>query len=138
MTNTAEVTRASLFKERVIHGLIFLFPIAGVGVRHWFSLIFTLLVLMSLWDWFRSAARAPLLREEKIWLWLCVGFFFSSLLSGVANGWTDTQAKLLAVDLRYLAIVPLYFMLRRYPQAWRYLLVGLLPAAIFVAGQAFR
>jgi len=27
-------------KELIVYGLVFLFPIAGIGVRHWFSTIF--------------------------------------------------------------------------------------------------
>ncbi|ALP52171.1 hypothetical protein Tel_02865 [Candidatus Tenderia electrophaga] len=126
-----------VFKERFIHVLIFLFPIAGVGVRHWFSGIFVILALMSLWDLFKRKGRPALFEPEKIWLWLCAGFFMSIVASGVVNGWGETQSKSLGVDIRYLLIVPMYFMLRQYPHAWRWLLAGLLPAAVYVAGHAY-
>lgn len=137
MSAVMEVSRLALFKERFIYALIFLFPIAGVGVRHWFSGIFTVLVLMSLWDLFKRKNRPALLREEKNWLWLCAGFFSVIIVSGLVNGWGETQTHSLEVDIRYLLAVPLYLMLRNYPYAWRWLLAGLPLAALYVTGQAY-
>lgn len=131
-----EVSSLGLIKERFIYGLIFLFPIAGVGVRHWFSGIFSVLVLISLWDFFRRDKKTSLFTEEKIWLWLCVGFFLSYLLSGLANG-MDRENNYLGVEIRYLFLVPLYLMLREYQHAWRYLLAGVMLAALYVAGLAY-
>lgn len=131
------VSRLGFIKERFVYGLIFLFPIAGVGVRHWFSSIFSILVLMSFWDMVKPGVRAKLFREEKIWLWLCAGFFLTYLMSSIANGWTDTQTHYFGKDVRFLVAVPLYLMLRTYQHAWRYLLAGLMLAAVFIAGQAY-
>ena len=130
-------SRLGMFKERFIYALVFLFPIAGVGVRHWFSGIFVILILMSLWDLFRHRGRPKLFQVEKIWLWLCAGFFCTIVLSGVVNGWGETQSKSLGVDIRLLLAVPLYLMLRNYPEAWRWLLGGLLLAAVYVTGHAY-
>ncbi len=137
MSGQAKASKLALFKERFIYALIFLFPIAGVGVRHWFSGIFVVLALMALWDLFKRKERPALFREEKIWLWLCAGFFVAIIVSGLVNGWGETQKHSLEVDIRYLLAVPLYLMLRQYPHAWRWLLAGLPLAALYVAGQAY-
>lgn len=136
LSDSQATTRLGLIKERFTYGLIFLFPIAGVGVRHWFSGIFSVLVLFSLWNLFKRTKKSKIYKEEKIWLWLCAGFFLSYMLSGLVNG-MDRENNYLGVEIRYLFLVPLYLMLRSYQHAWRYLLAGVMCAAIFVAGQAY-
>ncbi len=116
-------------RERTIYLLLFLFPIGGVSVGSWFSGIFTLLVLIGLYDLARRRDFSGLWREERIWLWLCAGFFISFVVSGLINGWGDNQTRHLGVDLRYLLVVPLYLLLRQYPEGWRWLLAGILCAA---------
>ena len=126
------------FKEWLIYSLVFLFPIAGVSVRHWFSGIFSVLVLMSLWDLVKKWGKRPaLFKEEKIWLWLCAVFFMSFLVSSLWNGWGHAQNRALGVDIRYLLVVPLFLMLRQYPAAWRFLLAGILFAAPVLVVQAY-
>lgn len=138
MSDSEVLSKLARFKEWLVYGLVFLFPIAGVSVQHWFSSIFVLLVLISLWDLVKYwGRRSELFKEEKIWLWLCVGFFLSFVISGLVNGWGKPQTRYLGVDIRYLLVVPLYLMLRQYPYAWRYLLAGLFFAAIVLAGQAY-
>ncbi|MBI3772492.1 MAG: O-antigen ligase family protein [Gammaproteobacteria bacterium] len=127
----------SAWKARWIYALVFLFPIAGVSVSHWYTTIFALLAFTALWDVFRSRERAPLLKDEKIWLICCVGFFGSFLLSALANGWDEGQTKSIEVDIRYLFAVPLYLMLRRFPEAGKYLLGGVALAAITLAVQSY-
>lgn len=127
----------ALLKERSVHALVFLFPVAGVGVRHWFSGIFVLLALISLWDLVRNRAPRDLHREEKTWLWLCAGFFAAIVSSGLVNGWGETQTESLEVDIRYLLAVPLYLLLRRHAAAGRWFVAGLVPAAIYIAGYTY-
>jgi len=128
---------ASVWKERLVCGLVFLFPIAGVSLHHWFSAIFSILFLISLWDLFRVKGGVPLFREERIWLWLCAAFFGAYLLSSTVNGWGELQVKHLGVDVRFLAVVPLYLMLRRYKSAEQWFLAGVALAAVVLAGQAY-
>lgn len=132
----------TVFKERFVCGLVLLFPIAGVSVRHWFSTIFALLFFISLWDLCRSRIkgeqRTPaLFREEKIWLWLCAGFFLISMFSALINGWGHMQNRALGVDIRFLLIVPLFLMLRQYPNVWRYFIAGVVLTSLVLAGQAY-
>jgi O-antigen ligase len=127
----------SVWKTRWIYILVFLFPIAGVSVSHWYTTIFALLAFTALWDVFRSRDHAPLLKDEKIWLICCVGFFGSFLLSAVVNGWDEGQTRSIEVDIRYLFAVPLYLMLRRFPAAGRFFLAGVTLAAIALAAQVY-
>ena len=125
-------------KEWLVYGLVFLFPVAGVSVRHWFSAIFTVLVLISLWDLVRQWGKRPaLIKEEKIWLWLCAAFFLSFVISSWVNGWTHLQNRAFGVDVRYLLVVPLFLMLRQYSMAGRFLLAGVMLSAITLAAQAY-
>ncbi|MFC1747708.1 O-antigen ligase family protein [Pseudomonadota bacterium] len=142
MTESDAVPKLTIFKERFVYGLVFLFPIAGVSVRHWFSAIFAFLFFISLWDLVRTRIKGErrlptLFREEKIWLWLCASFFLVSMASALINGWGHAQNRALGVDIRYLFIVPLFLMLRQYPQVWRVFLAGVALAAVVLAGQAY-
>ena len=138
MSEGTTLSKLARFKEWVVYGLIFLFPIAGVTVQHWFSAIFVLLSLISLWDLIKYRGKRPtLFKPEKIWLWFCAGFFITFMVSGLVNGWGHLQTRYLGVDIRYLLVVPLYLMLRQYQYAWRYLLAGLLLAPLCLAGQAY-
>lgn len=130
-------TAAASWKARWIYALVFLFPIAGVSLSHWYTTIFSLLAFTALWDMFRTQDQEPLLKDEKIWLICCAGFFGSFLLSAVVNGWDDGQTKSIEVDIRYLFAVPLYLMLRRFPAAGRYLLAGVALSAIALGAQSY-
>lgn len=133
----SSVSGISAWKARWIYALVFLFPIAGVSVSHWYTAIFALLAFTAVWDVLRSGERVSLLKDEKIWLLCCVGFFGSYLLSATVNGWDYGQFKAMEVDVRYLFAVPLYLMLRRFPGAGKYLLAGVALSAIALAAQAY-
>lgn len=123
-------------REYAVYGLLFLFPLAGVSVSHWFSGIYVVLALIGIAALFGGAARQPLFREERIWLWLCAAFFVSFLVSAWVNGWSSAQNKSLGVDIRYLLVVPLLLLLRRYPKGGVALLLGVLAGAFVAGGQA--
>lgn len=138
MSEGAMMPTLARIKEWLVYGLVFLFPVAGVSVRHWFSAIFVLLVLISLWDLVKQWGKRPtLLKQEKVWLWLCVAFFLSFLVSAWINGWTHLQNRALGVDVRYLLVVPLFLMLRHYTAAGRFLLAGVMLAAVTLAVQTY-
>ncbi len=61
--------------------------------------------------------RPALLKQEKVWLWLCAVFFLAFVVSALINGWGHVQNRELAVEIRYLLVVPLYLMLRQYVYA---------------------
>ena len=111
ISESKAIPKLAQLKEWSVYGLVFLFPVAGIGVRHWFSTIFALLLLISLWDLVKYWGKRPLLhKEEKVWLWLCAAFFVSFLVSALINGWGHVQSRSLGVDIRYLMVVPLYLM----------------------------
>jgi len=75
--------------ERLIYLLIFLFPIAGMSVRHWITNIFNLLVLIALFT--LKKPRTALLKQEKIFLWICAAYFAMFIISSLINDWGKTQ-----------------------------------------------
>ncbi len=111
--------------------LLFLFPLAGTFVRHWISGIFALLFLFSLYYLFARRGD-KLLREEKVWLWVLFAYFAVFIITALANGWSKEQTTWVGLELRFLAIIPIYLMLRQIPLAGRALLYGLIAGVIML------
>ncbi len=111
-----------LWRERAVYALLFALPVAGISVRHWISVTFTLLVLLSLPDLFRR--REELLRPERYLLLIAAVFFGVFVVTALVNGWTELQTRFLSRELRFLLLIPIYLMLRRYPHAGLWLLRG--------------
>jgi len=124
------------WRARVVYALLFLFPLFGASLDHWLSGIFTVIFLMSLACLF-TRPHSPLFVEERWLLYLVAIYFATFLLSAFANGWTDIQTRYLGVEIRYLAAVPVYLMLRRFPDTVRWLLLGSLLAGVVLAAQAY-
>ena len=120
--------------ERIVYLLIFLFPIAGMSVRHWITNIFNLLVLISLFT--LRKPREPLLKEEKIFLWICLSYFSMFIISSLANGWGQAQTYYLGTELRFIMVIPLYILVRRYTDCSLWLLRGAIIGGFFLIGQA--
>ena len=109
-------------RERAVYALLFLLPVAGMSVRHWVSGTFGVLVLLSLPEIFRrDHGLAP---PERRLLWIAALFFALFVVTAVANGWTPIQTHYLGRELHFLLLLPLYFMVRRYPEAGLWLLRG--------------
>lgn len=121
--------------ERIVYLLIFLFPIAGMSVRHWITNIFNLLALIALFT--LRKPREPLLKQEKYFLWICTSYFSMFIISSLANGWEKTQTYYLGTELRFLLVIPLYLLLRRYPDCSKWLLHGAIFGGFFLFGQAY-
>ena len=121
--------------ERLVYLLIFLFPIAGMSVRHWITNIFNLLVLIALFT--LRKPREPLLKQEKYFLWICAAYFSMFIISSLANGWEKTQTYYLGTELRFLLVIPLYLLLRRYPDCSKWLLYGAILGGFVLFGQAY-
>jgi len=121
--------------ERIVYILIFLFPIAGMSVRHWITNIFNMLVLIALLT--LRKPREPLLKQEKYFLWICAAYFSMFVISSLANGWGEIQTRYLGTELRFLMVIPLYLLLRRYPYCSKWLLRGAILGGFFLFGQAY-
>jgi len=124
------------WRERAIYALLFLFPIFGVSLGHWFSGIFSIIVLISLTCLFNKT-QYRIYPEERWMLYLLAAYFATFILSALLNGWGESQTRSLGVEIRYLAVIPVYFMLRCFPQAGRYLLAGGILAALVLAAHAY-
>jgi len=120
--------------ERLVYLLIFLFPIAGMSVRHWITNIFNILVLIALIT--LKKPREPLIKEEKIFLWICVSYFSMFILSSLVNGWEQAQTYYLGTELRFLMAIPLYLLIRRYHDSCTWLLKGAIVGGVFLISQA--
>ncbi len=121
--------------ERLVYLLIFLFPIAGMSVRHWITNIFNLLVLIALFT--LRKPREPLSKQEKIFFWICAAYFSMFIISSLANGWGQAQTYYLGTELRFLLAIPLYILLRRYSDCSTWLLRGSIVAGFFLFAQAY-
>ncbi len=120
--------------ERFVYLLIFLFPVAGMSVRSWITNIFNLLVLLSLF--YLKKKREPLSAEEKTFLWICAAYFSMYIVAAVANGWGPVQTRYLGTELRFLMIIPVYILVRRYPDNIKWLLYGAVLGGFFMLAQA--
>jgi len=121
--------------ERIVYLLLFLFPIAGMSVRHWITNIFNLLVIISLFT--LSKPRTQLQKQEKIFLWICFFYFSMFIISSVANDWGRIQTYYLGTELRFLMVIPLYLLLRRYPDCSIWLLYGSILGGFILLAQAY-
>ncbi len=130
------INRMAQWRERMVCSLLFLFPVLGVSLSHWFSGIYVLIFLISLTTLYRPQ-REPLFPEERLLLYFIAAYFLTFILSSLINGWSELQTRYLGVEIRYLAVIPIYLMLRSYRQAGCWLLWGCMAAAIVVAAQAY-
>ena len=121
--------------ERLVYLLIFLFPIAGMSVRSWISSIFNFLFLIALFT--LRKPREPLLKQEKILLWICAAYFSMFIISSLGNGWGDAQTRGLGTEFRFLFVIPLYLLIRRYPDCTQWLLRGSILGGFFLFAQAY-
>lgn len=115
-------TRPPAWREYAVYALLFLLPVAGISVRHWISATFTLLVLLSAPDVFRR--RHELTAAERVVLITAAAFFGVFVLTALINGWSEVQTRYLSREIRFLLLIPVYLMIRRYPDAGLWLLRG--------------
>ncbi|MFQ5995426.1 MAG: O-antigen ligase family protein, partial [Acidiferrobacterales bacterium] len=129
------LTRVSThWREKAVYALLFMLPVAGVSVRHWISGSFALLTLLSLPELFKR--KHNLRREERWFVLICAAFFAVFLLSSLFNGWTDVQTRFLGREIRFLFAIPIYLMVRRYPDTGVWLLRGALLGAFVLCAQS--
>ncbi len=121
--------------ERLVYLLVFLFPIAGMSVRGWLTNIFNILALLGLVTLWRK--RETLLPAEKIFLWICVAYFSMFIIAALGNGWSATQTHELGTETRFLLVIPVYFLMRRYPDCTTWLLRGAVIGGFCLFAQAY-
>jgi len=120
--------------ERLVKYTLFLFPVFAVSVKHWVSSLFVILALLGLIHLFRSRENInPLLKEEKFFIAIVLGYFGVFLISSVANSWGQSGTYALGLEIRYLFVIPMYLMFRNISGVERYLLAGSI-LAVLVGG----
>jgi O-antigen ligase len=122
------------WEERLVYGLLFMLPVAGISVRHWISATFTILLLLALPHLFKK--RTDLFREERIFVAILAVFFIVFLVTSLINGWEDIQTRHLGKELRVLLVIPVYLMLRQHPAAGVWLIRGGMLGAFAVLAQS--
>ncbi len=106
--------------------VLFLFPIAGPVIRHWNNFFFLLITVTALIFVIRKVKRKILFREEKVFLWVFVSFFFVFILSALLNGWGNAQTLELGNELKFLFFVPIYLLVREVKLSRNALLCGVM------------
>ncbi len=107
--------------------LLFLYPLAGVSVRNWFSGFAVLIVLIGLYlifQVFKNNNNLNLDRDEKYLIFSVSMLFISYLASGFANGWNDNQLDYFLGELNFLFFIPLYIAIRNIEKAPEYIIKG--------------
>ncbi len=132
------VDKLTQWRERMVYVLLFLFPIFGVSLDHWFSSIYVSIFLISLTALYRPQGEGDaLFPEERLLLYFISAYFLTFIISSLLNDWSEQQTRYLGVEIRYFAIIPVYLMLRNYQQSGRWSLRGVMAAAMVVAAQAY-
>ena len=119
--------------DGLVRLLLFLFPVFAVSIRHWVSAIFLLLAFLGIFTLRTSLERVKLSKLE-IWLLVLMALFFLTYaVSSLVNGWSDRDARLFERELRFFLFVPLYFLIRRLPNALDALGLGAVLAVFLTA-----
>ncbi len=133
-TGMMESLRQQDVPGRVLLLLVFLFPILSLSVRHWLSGIFSLLFLFGLGA-IRKRGKA-LYREEKILLAIIAVHLLVFVVSATLNGWTENSYRRMGTEFKYVMFFPIYLYIRRYPEALKFFLSGIVIGAIVLGMQA--
>jgi len=108
-----------------------LFPIFSVSIRNWVSDIFVILALIGLVSLPKSIrCYAPLYKEEKYILAILSGFFIVFLVSSTLNHWGRSGVYAIGTEIRFLFVIPIYYLVRRIVHAEKYLLAGAVLGAL--------
>jgi len=115
----------------LISSLIFLFPLFAVSVHGWLSNIFIVLCILGLIVLPKSlGSQSPLYAEEKNIIAILISFFCVFLISSTLAGWDQQGIYAVGTEIRFLAIIPVYFLVRELPTSGRYLLAGCVISAV--------
>lgn len=117
-----------MLKDRITLLLIFLFPIAGNSLRSWTGVFFVLLFLWALYC--RPWRDLQLEQFEKTLLFTLLLLFLIMIMSSYVNGWTYLQTKGLGTQIRLLAIIPIYFLIRKNIDLLRWFIGGVAVAGV--------
>ena len=114
--------------------LLFMYPLFATVVRHWNSTLFAITMLLGLAYFFsqRRKDAIHLHRYEKVFLWLLAGNFFVFLLTSLIHLPEDIAEIRFDIELRFLLIIPLYFLLVKQGDGFKCLFYGA-TLSVFIA-----
>lgn len=121
--------------DKLILLLIFLLPLCGNLIKSWYSTLFAVIALFSL---FYIKQGWPLLdKYQKSMAYALILYFLVFLLNATLLGWHSAEIKALGVEIRLVFIIPLLCMAVVIPGIRIALYMGLIGSLVFFLGQAF-
>lgn len=133
-TELIESWRKQDYPGKLLLALVFLFPTLSLSVRHWLSGIFSLLFLAGLLVIWKGGKR--LYREEKVLFAIIAAHLVVFVISATLNGWTENSYRRIGTEFKYLMFFSIYLYVRRYPEALKFFLAGILIGAVMLGAQA--
>jgi O-antigen ligase len=108
----------------------------ALGVRHWASSTFSLLVLTGIVYYFARYRRHPveLHKYEKWYLWGLLTYFIFFLFSFSINPFDSLGDTRFGNEIRFLLVIPLYLLVAKYKQGIHCLVAGSVGALIIGFG----
>jgi len=124
LTEFFKKERAS--SENYIAFLLFLFPVGVVSLRHWASALYLLIAVSTLVIYSKDIKKyKPRYLCDKVFITILSFYFLAFILTSLVNGWDQDATYALGVEIKFLAIIPLYLILRQFQgSAPYYLVVG--------------
>lgn len=119
--------------EKLAYALLFLFPCLGMLVNHGLTAIYNMLFLLGLY--YLGKHKTAVAKEEKYFLIICATYFVVFVISGILNDWGEMQTRYLGTEIRFLFVIPIYLMVREFPESRKWLLWGSLLATVVVFTQ---
>ena len=116
--------------------MLFCFPLAGNSVRSWTGAFFVALLLWALYV--RPWREATLSRLERNALSVLIAIFIWVILSASVNGWSDLDTRGLGVHIRYLAVIPIYFLIKANPISLLPFMLGCVIGSFVLAAQGIQ
>ncbi|MBI3187626.1 MAG: O-antigen ligase family protein [Gammaproteobacteria bacterium] len=114
--------------------LVFLFPLFTNTIRHWVSSLYVLIALSSLVVLvsFKKYTH-DLKKEEIIFLMILILHVLSTAISNTLSDWTyASKTWFFSGDVRFIFAIPIYLLLRRITEIWKYFLLAIPVSAIII------
>jgi len=126
--------------SKILSVLIFLFPIAGMSVRHWYSTLVSLIILIGIYLIYCDIKnnvkfKKKYSRNEITLMGLIALLFVSYLISGFANGWDDNQLRYFSREMNFILFIPLYVAVRNIQNSIELIILGTLISSIVILFQ---
>jgi len=135
VSNTYFAILPTRLLDRLMLLLIFMFPLCGNLFQSWFSTLFSLIAIFSL---FYIKKGWPLLdKYQKSMAYALLLYFAVFVLNATLLGWQSAEVKALGIEIRLIFILPLLCMAAVIPAARTGLYIGLMGSLVVLLGQAF-